>query len=58
MEKTTNEVLEGISVVNKAGDSFEQIQHSIDEVVTQNKEVSSSVQQMSAGTELIVHQLI
>jgi methyl-accepting chemotaxis protein len=55
MEKTTNEVVEGIGVVNKAGDSFEQVQHSINEVVTQIKEVSSSVQQMSAGTELIVH---
>ncbi|WP_391120896.1 methyl-accepting chemotaxis protein [Psychrobacillus sp. L3] len=54
MESATNEVDEGIAVVNSAGQSFEQIQGSVDEVNKRIKEVSSAVQQMSAGADQMV----
>ncbi|QFF98407.1 methyl-accepting chemotaxis protein [Psychrobacillus glaciei] len=54
MENATNEVDEGIEVVNSAGESFEQIQGSVDEVNKRIKEVSSAVQQMSAGADQMV----
>jgi methyl-accepting chemotaxis protein len=55
MEYATKEVLEGIGVVETAGNSFEQIRQSVSEVAGQIQEVSSAVQQMSAGTEQMVH---
>lgn len=54
MDVAANEVLSGIGVVNKAGQSFEEIESSINEVTTQIQEVSSAVQQMAAGSEQIV----
>lgn len=55
MELATNEVQSGIGVVNIAGESFVQIENSVNEVTNQIQEVSSAVQQMAAGTEQIVH---
>ncbi|MEY9977504.1 methyl-accepting chemotaxis protein [Lysinibacillus sp. RC79] len=49
MQFTTNEVETGINNVNIAGQSFEKIQHAINEVSVQIQGVSSSVQQMVAG---------
>ncbi|MGE7093848.1 methyl-accepting chemotaxis protein [Lysinibacillus sp. NPDC048646] len=49
MQFTTKEVETGINNVNIAGESFEKIQHAINEVSVQIQEVSSSVQQMVAG---------
>ncbi|OLN21518.1 methyl-accepting chemotaxis protein [Domibacillus antri] len=54
MENATKEVVEGIGVVETAGASFGQIQHSVSEVAGQIQEISSAVQQMSAGTEQMV----
>ncbi|WP_447402927.1 methyl-accepting chemotaxis protein [Lysinibacillus sp. fkY74-1] len=51
MEFTTNEVKTGIDNVNIAGESFEKIQHAINEVSVQIQEVSFSVQQMVAGAD-------
>ncbi|MFC9539481.1 methyl-accepting chemotaxis protein [Lysinibacillus sp. NPDC056959] len=51
MQFTTNEVKTGINNVNSAGESFEKIQHAINEVSVQIHEVSSSVEQMVAGAD-------
>ncbi|MEQ6357995.1 methyl-accepting chemotaxis protein [Lysinibacillus sp. M3] len=51
MQFTTNEVKTGINNVNNAGESFEKIQHAINEVSVQIHEVSSSVEQMVAGAD-------
>ncbi|QPA60626.1 methyl-accepting chemotaxis protein [Lysinibacillus sphaericus] len=51
MQFTTNEVKTGIHNVNTAGDSFEKIQHAINEVSVQIHEVSSSVEQMVVGAD-------
>ncbi|MGE6514810.1 methyl-accepting chemotaxis protein [Lysinibacillus sphaericus] len=51
MQFTTNEVKTGINNVNIAGESFEKIQHAINEVSVQIREVSTSVQQMVAGAD-------
>ncbi|QDQ02294.1 methyl-accepting chemotaxis protein [Lysinibacillus fusiformis] len=51
MQSTTNEVKTGINNVNRAGESFEKIQHAINEVSVQIHEVSTSVEQMVAGAD-------
>lgn len=53
MEGGAKEVNEGISVVGRAGKSFEQIQRSVNKVATQIQEVAAAAQQMSASTEQI-----
>ncbi len=57
MENATTEVDEGIGVVHSAGESFEEIQRSVNEVAVQIEEVSSSVQQVSVGTEQVVQSI-
>lgn len=57
MEAGTQEVAEGINAVNKAGQSFERIQRSVNEVASQIQEVSAASQQMSASTEQVVHSI-
>ncbi|WP_051330855.1 methyl-accepting chemotaxis protein [Aneurinibacillus terranovensis] len=57
MDHATKEVVEGIGVVNLAGESFEQIQNSVNDVATQIEQVSSAVQQISAATEGVVHSI-
>ncbi|WML42677.1 methyl-accepting chemotaxis protein [Neobacillus sp. PS3-40] len=57
METATKEVVVGINVVNMAGVSFEYIQEGINEVTTQIQEIASAVQQMSAGSEQMVHSM-
>ncbi|MBA2875711.1 methyl-accepting chemotaxis protein [Thermaerobacillus caldiproteolyticus] len=57
METATKEVAAGIGVVNRAGESFGQIQLAINEVTSQIQEVSSAVQQMAAGTEQMVQSM-
>lgn len=57
METATKEVAAGIGVVNRAGESFGQIQHAVNEVTSQIQEVSSAVQQMAAGTEQMVQSI-
>ncbi len=54
MEASRNEVAEGISIANVAGETFGQIQCSIDEVNNRMKEVSSLVQELMVGTEQVV----
>ncbi|MGD8190695.1 methyl-accepting chemotaxis protein [Brevibacillus ginsengisoli] len=57
MGMATREVMEGIGVVNTAGESFEQIQGSVIEVARQIQEVSAASEQMLASTTQ-VHQAI
>lgn len=54
MEKTTNEVTDGIEVVNKAGESFAQIRISVDEVANQLQDVSAAAGQISIGADQIL----
>jgi methyl-accepting chemotaxis protein len=57
MEAATKEVVAGIGVVDTAGESFKQIQSSINEVTTQIQEISAAIQQMAAGTEQMVQSM-
>ncbi|KAB2331143.1 methyl-accepting chemotaxis protein [Cytobacillus depressus] len=57
MEFATAEVLEGIGVVNQAGESFVTIQDSINKVSNQIQEVSSAAEQLAAGSERVVHSM-
>lgn len=57
MGTATREVLEGIDVVNTAGESFEQIQESVIVVARQIQEVSAAAEEMLASTNQ-VHQAI
>lgn len=57
MEVAKKEVIDGIDVVNVAGESFTQIDYAVKEVTTQTREVSTAVQQMTAGTEQMVQSL-
>ncbi len=57
MEAGRKEVAAGIYVVNKTGESFEQIQRSVDEVANQIREVSSAAQQVSARMEQMVNSI-
>lgn len=51
MEKGTDEVAVGMSVVQNAGKSFERIQQSISQMSSQIQEISAVSQQMSASAE-------
>ncbi|MBB6445537.1 methyl-accepting chemotaxis protein [Bacillus benzoevorans] len=54
MEYASKAVLEGIGIVDNAGNSFTQIQHSIEDVTAQIQEVSSASQQMAEGATQMV----
>lgn len=54
MESGTREVQEGILVVNRAGETFGQIQLSIGTVADQIHDVSASAQEVSAHSEQVV----
>ena len=54
MTITTQKVEKGIDVVDHTGQSFKQIQSSVQMVAAQIEEVSSASQQMASGTEQIV----
>lgn len=54
MEQATEEVDTGITVVNKAGESFQQIQHSVSQVANEIQEVSIAIEQISKSTDQIV----
>ncbi|CAM3843529.1 methyl-accepting chemotaxis protein [Mesobacillus zeae] len=54
MNKGTDEVEKGITVVNEAGISFKKIQEFVDAVSSQIQNVAASVQQMNRGTEQVV----
>lgn len=51
MEKGTKEVALGLEVVNNAGQSFEQIQDSVNQVASKIQEVKAYSQQMAVGTK-------
>lgn len=53
MEQGTKEVATGIEVVHMAGQSFDKIQSSVQEVSRQINEVTESVQQMAAGADQV-----
>ncbi|WP_442853557.1 methyl-accepting chemotaxis protein [Bacillus sp. FJAT-27231] len=50
MKSAATEVEAGLTVVQEAGDSFEKIERSIHEVVTQIKDVASAINELSSGT--------
>ncbi|MGZ0051648.1 methyl-accepting chemotaxis protein [Brevibacillus gelatini] len=54
MEQGTKEVAIGLTVVNNAGKSFEQIQDAVAQVASQIQEVKVHSEQMTAGTEKVV----
>jgi methyl-accepting chemotaxis protein len=54
MEQATEEVDTGITVVNKAGESFQQIQHAVAQVASEIQEVSVAIEQISKSTDQIV----
>ncbi|PWK07468.1 methyl-accepting chemotaxis protein [Tumebacillus permanentifrigoris] len=56
MDRGNEEVTVGISVVNKAGESFEQILEAVNQVAERIRVVSSASDQMSVGTSQVVHQ--
>lgn len=53
MEKGTDEVASGISVVQEAGAGFKRIQSSISEMASQIQEISAVAQRMSASAEQV-----
>ncbi len=57
MEYASKAVTEGIGIVDTAGNSFMQIQHSIEDVTAQIQEVSSATQQMAEGAAQIVESM-
>lgn len=57
MKSVSEEVGEGMKVVNLAGSSFEQIKQSVNQVSAQILEVSAASKQMSAGTEQVIHSI-
>ncbi|MDX1807656.1 MAG: methyl-accepting chemotaxis protein, partial [Paenisporosarcina sp.] len=54
MDQATEEVDTGITVVNKAGESFQQIQHAVSQVANEIQEVTVAIEQISKGTDQIV----
>ncbi|TQR19369.1 methyl-accepting chemotaxis protein [Psychrobacillus vulpis] len=54
MDKATEEVQQGISTINVAGTSFEQIQYSVHELTKDIHEVSAAVQQIAASSEQVL----
>ena len=54
MESAATEVLQGIRVINTAGGTFDEINHSVSSVTSQIQEVSAAVHKMAAGTGQIV----
>lgn len=54
MQEGTSAVQKGLSMVNNSGHSFKDILSAIDEVSKQAQEVSAVVQQVNAGTHMMV----
>ncbi|TBL70775.1 methyl-accepting chemotaxis protein [Paenibacillus thalictri] len=57
MKAGTKEVAEGIVAVRIAGEAFDRIQRSVNEVAGQIQEVSAASQQLSASSEQVVHSI-
>lgn len=57
MEYASKAVMEGMGIVDTAGNSFMQIQHSIEDVTAQIQEVSSASQQMAEGATQMVESM-
>lgn len=55
MEKVANEVTFGKNLVHHAGESFKQIQLSVNEVTDQIEQVTAAIQQMTIGSGQVVH---
>lgn len=54
METVNHDVVEGMTVMNHAGDSFGQIQSSIDQVTDQIQQVSTAIYHISDGANQVV----
>lgn len=57
MGTVTAEVLQGMNVVHGAGDAFEQIQVSINDVSSQIQEVSASVEELTGSTKTMIQSI-
>jgi methyl-accepting chemotaxis protein len=57
METVISEVVDGIHVVNQAGDTFKQIQQSVNSVTEQIEQVTSAIEEMSRGSKQIVESI-
>jgi methyl-accepting chemotaxis protein len=55
MDHASNEVEQGIGIVHSAGQSFSEIQLSINEVGTEIEQIKSAVGKISSVTEQVVH---
>ncbi|MEZ2658232.1 methyl-accepting chemotaxis protein [Aneurinibacillus aneurinilyticus] len=57
METATQNVMEGIEVVNASGNSFARIEKAVDGAAKQISEVSTATEDISLNTEQIVHSI-
>ncbi|KIV52498.1 hypothetical protein TS65_23655 [Aneurinibacillus migulanus] len=57
METATQNVMEGIEVVNVSGDSFAHIEKAVDGAAKQISEVSAATEDISLNTDQIVHSI-
>ncbi|RFU65202.1 methyl-accepting chemotaxis protein [Peribacillus glennii] len=58
MNQASNEVMQGIGVVNTAGETFGQIKSAINEVVAEISDISSSVDKISFSTGQVVESAV
>lgn len=54
MELSSREVMEGMSVIHEAGESFSRIHRAVASVADSSQEVAAAVEELSAGSEQIV----
>ncbi|MFL0364932.1 methyl-accepting chemotaxis protein [Pseudobacillus sp. 179-B 2D1 NHS] len=57
MKSAATEVEAGLGVVQEAGESFEKIENSIHEVVSQIKDVAGAINELSAGTVQVANSM-
>lgn len=57
MDVVNDEVTEGIQVVNESGNSFREIQRSVDSVTLQMEQVAAAIQQISAGSQQVTRSM-
>jgi methyl-accepting chemotaxis protein len=57
METASSEVMSGIHVINSAGESFSQIEGSVNQVTEQIYEVSTGTKEMTVGSDQIVQSM-
>lgn len=58
MSNGTREVKVGTEVVNNAGEAFQDIMNSLNQMLEQVKEISSAIQQMASGSQQIMNGIV